>query len=72
MPRFGPISWRELIAYLHDAGFEGPLAGTRHAIMVRGDITVRLPNLHHGDIGRDLLARFLRQAGIERDEWERL
>jgi hypothetical protein len=30
------------------------------------------PIPHQGDIGRDLLARILRQAGVDRDEWERL
>lgn len=72
MPRFGPIARRDLIACLRDAGFEGPIPGTRHAIMVRGDLTVRVPNPHRSDIGRELLARILRQAGITRDEWERL
>ena len=40
--------------------------------MRKGDITVRVPNPHQGDIGRELLARILRQAGIGRDEWEQL
>ncbi len=39
--------------------------------MVRGDVTLRIPNPHPGDIGRDLLARILRQGGIERAEWEK-
>jgi hypothetical protein len=29
-------------------------------------------NPHQADISRGLLARILRQAGIERDEWEKL
>jgi hypothetical protein len=40
--------------------------------MVRGDNTIRIPNPHRGDIGRELLADILRQAGISRDEWEAL
>jgi len=40
--------------------------------MVRNNVTVWLPNPHEGDIGRDFLARILRQAGIDRDEWEAL
>jgi hypothetical protein len=40
--------------------------------MIKGDITLHLPNPHQSDIGRELLARILRQARIERDEWERL
>ena len=37
-----------------------------------GDLTLTIPNPHRGDIGRDLLKRVLDQAGISRDEWERL
>lgn len=72
MPRFGPISRRDLIAALRRAGFEGPHPRTRHQIMVRDDVTVSIPNPHTGTIGRDLLARVLRQADISREEWERL
>ena len=39
--------------------------------MVRGGVTLRIPNPHQADIGRDLLSRILRQAGIDRDEWEK-
>jgi predicted RNA binding protein YcfA (HicA-like mRNA interferase family) len=72
MPRFGPIKRHDLIHYLRQAGFEGPYSGAKHQLMVKDDITVRLPNLHQSDIGRELLARILRQAGISREEWERL
>jgi hypothetical protein len=40
--------------------------------MIKGDVAVRIPNPHQGDIGRELLARILRQADIERNAWERL
>jgi hypothetical protein len=40
--------------------------------MVRDEVTVRIPNPHQGDIGKDLLARILRQAGIGKEEWENL
>jgi predicted RNA binding protein YcfA (HicA-like mRNA interferase family) len=33
---------------------------------------LRIPNPHTEDIGRGLLVRILRQAGIEREEWEAL
>jgi predicted RNA binding protein YcfA (HicA-like mRNA interferase family) len=72
MPRFGPIKRENLIRYLRQSGFDGPYAGGKHPIMIKGDITIRVPNPHKGDIGRDLLARILRQAGIDRDEWEKL
>jgi hypothetical protein len=38
--------------------------------MVRGSTTLRIPNPHQTDIGRDLLSRILRQAGIDHDAWE--
>jgi len=41
-------------------------------MMVRDDITLRLPNPHQSDIGKELLARILRQAGISRSDWENL
>jgi predicted RNA binding protein YcfA (HicA-like mRNA interferase family) len=72
MPSFGPISRRELIQYLHTLGFEGPFAGGKHQFMLRPPVRLVLPNPHGGSIGRNLLSRILRQAGISREEWERL
>lgn len=70
MPAWAPIPRRKLIRALRALGFEGPLSGGRHQFMVRGDVVVTIPNPHRGDIGLDLLARILRQAGVPRDEWE--
>ena len=72
MTRLGPTKRKDLIRYFKELGFDGPYSGKRHQFMVRDDITVWLPNPHEGDIGRDFLARILRQAGIARDEWEAL
>lgn len=72
MPPFGPIKRRDLIRYFHQLGFEGPYTGGKHQFMVRGDITVRVPNPHQSDIGKELLARILRQAQISKTEWESL
>ena len=72
MPRLGPIKRRDLIRFLKELGFEGPYAGGKHQYMVRGEIRLALPNPHQRDIGRDLLVRILRQAGIDRDNWEQL
>jgi predicted RNA binding protein YcfA (HicA-like mRNA interferase family) len=54
------------------AGFEGPFAGGRHAFMLKGDLSLVIPNPHKGDISRSLLKKLLRQAGISREEWESL
>ncbi len=70
MTRLGPVSRRTLISRFQELGFEGPFSGGKHAYMSRGDIDVRIPNPHEGDIGPDLLIRILRQAGVSRKEWE--
>jgi predicted RNA binding protein YcfA (HicA-like mRNA interferase family) len=72
MPPFGPISRRRLVRALRSAGFDGPYTGGKHAFMIRGELTLTLPNPHQGDIGRDLLTRILRQAGLSRADWEAL
>lgn len=72
MPPFGPVKRRDLIRFLSKAGFQGPFSGGRHQFMVRGEITLRVPNPHQGDISRDLLSRLLKQAGLSRREWEAL
>jgi predicted RNA binding protein YcfA (HicA-like mRNA interferase family) len=72
MPRFGAIKRRELIAHLRRLGFSGPFAGGKHEFMQRGDISLTIPNPHGNDIGPKLLGKLLRQAGIERSDWEQL
>ncbi len=72
MPRFASLSRKDLIRYLRQLGFSGPYSGGKHQFMLKANLTLRIPNPHQSDIGRDLLARLLRQAGIERDEWEKL
>lgn len=72
MPPFGPVKRKALIRYLQKAGFEGPESRSKHQIMSRGDVTVLIPNPHVGDISKELLSRLLRQAGISREEWEKL
>ncbi len=70
MPAFGPISRGDLIRGPCALGFAGPFPGGRHAFMVRGEHRLAIPNQRRGDIGVNLLARILRQAGITREEWE--
>jgi len=72
MPPYGPIKRREVVRGLRQLGFEGPYSGGKHQFMVKGDVTLRIPNPHPGDVGRELLARILRQAGISKDAWENL
>ncbi len=72
MPPLGPISRRDLVRRLRRLGFEGPYSGGKHQFMVRGELTLRVPNPHRSDVGKELLSRILRQAGIDREEWEGL
>ena len=72
MPPFGPTKRITLIRALRRLGFNGPRSGGRHSYMVRDKQRVQIPNPHQGDISRDLLADILRQAGIDRETWERL
>lgn len=72
MPRLGPIKRNDLVRYLRKIGFDGPYAGGKHQFMIKEAITITIPNPHSGDIGRDFLLRILRQARIERSEWEKL
>ena len=72
MPSFGIIKRKDLIRALKEAGFDGPHAGGKHEFMVKGNLRLTVPNPHQGEIGKDLLSRILKQAGISRDEWEKL
>jgi predicted RNA binding protein YcfA (HicA-like mRNA interferase family) len=72
MPALGPIKRRDLIACLRALAFEPPVSGGDHQYMKRRGMKLRIPNPHAEDIGRGLLVRILRQAGIEREEWEAL
>lgn len=72
MPPFGPISRAQPVASRRRLGFQGSYPGSKHQSMVREAGRLRIPNPHRGDVGRDLLARLLRQAAIPRDEWDAL
>ena len=72
MPRLGPIKRSDLIHHLRKLGFDGPYAGGKHQFMIRDEVTITVPNPHKGDIGKDFLVRILRQAGIDRTDWEKL
>ncbi len=68
MPR--NISRRKLIQTFRKFGFSGPYPGGRHLYIVKGNLKVRIPNPHQGDISRPLVVKILRQAGISDDEWD--
>jgi hypothetical protein len=40
--------------------------------MIKGMIRLRLPNPHRREVGRELLLRIIKQAGMDTDSWEKL
>jgi len=72
MPRLGPIKRSDLIRHLRGLGFDGPYSGGKHEFMIKETTTITIPNPHQSEIGKELLSRLLRQAGIDRAEWEKL
>jgi predicted RNA binding protein YcfA (HicA-like mRNA interferase family) len=72
MPAFGPVKRDVLIRCLRKYGFDGPYSGGKHPFMAKGDLTLTIPNPHNKDIGREFLTRILRQAGVSKEEWEKL
>jgi predicted RNA binding protein YcfA (HicA-like mRNA interferase family) len=72
MPPFGPIQRSDLVQYLRKCGFDSPYSGGKHPFMVKGDLTLTIPNPHQKDIGREFLSTILLQARISKGEWERL
>jgi predicted RNA binding protein YcfA (HicA-like mRNA interferase family) len=72
MPVFGPMKRKELIHFLRQLRFSGPHSGGKHQYLVKGELRLYIPNPHEGDFSRELLSRILRQAGVAREDWERL
>ncbi len=50
-------------------GFDGPYQEGKHPYMIKGMVSVTIPNPHNGQIGVDLLRRILNQVGILRKDW---
>ena len=70
MPK--PVPVKKLIQNLHSLGFDGPYSGGRHMFMIKGNLKLRIPNPHQGDISKSLLSEILRQAGISLNQWNNL
>ncbi len=70
MSKLSPVSFNDLVRKLKALNFEGPFSGGKHLFMVKGDLRLTIPNPHRQTVGVDLLKRILRQAEIQRDEWE--
>jgi len=71
MPPLKPVKRRKLIRKLRQLGFDGPYSGGKHQYMVKRDFRLALPNPHQKEIGVQLLARILAQAGVSPEDWEK-
>jgi len=40
--------------------------------MIRGNLKLHIPNPHSGDISKGLLSKILKQAGLDKSDWEEL
>jgi len=40
--------------------------------MIKDSLVLTIPNPHKKEIGVDLLKRILKQAGVSREDWERV
>ena len=69
MPKLSPVSWQIFVKKLRSCGFNGPYQEGKHPYMIKGNVSITVPNPHDGQIGVDLLRRILNQAGISRTDW---
>ncbi|MEK7116624.1 MAG: type II toxin-antitoxin system HicA family toxin [Patescibacteria group bacterium] len=69
MPRLYSISWYKFVRKMRIFGFSGPYQEGKHPYMIKGSVSVTIPNPHSGDISYDLLNRILKQAGISKISW---
>ncbi len=72
MPVFGPISRQNLVRYLKQLEFKGPMSGGKPEFMLKDRLKLILPNPHGKDIGKNFLHAILKEAGISKSEWEKL
>jgi len=72
MPKFGSIKRKDLIYYLKKFGFEGPFIGGKHQFMIKKSLRLTIPNPHKNDISNALLSKILKQADIDKSEWEKI
>lgn len=69
MPKLSPVSQKFLIKKFKLFGFDGPYQQGKHPYMIKGSLSITVPNPHETMVSIDLLTRILRQAGITRAQW---
>lgn len=66
------ISWRKFIQNFHKLGFEGPYSGGKHLFMKKDSLKIHIPNKHKGEISVGLINEILRQAKINKEDWDKI
>lgn len=66
------ISWRKLVQNFRKLNFTGPYTGGKHLFMKKGPLKVHIPHKHKGEVSVGLLNEILKQAGINKKQWDRL
>ncbi|MEO8456535.1 MAG: type II toxin-antitoxin system HicA family toxin [Chloroflexota bacterium] len=66
-----PLSQQDVIRKFKNLGFEGPRQQGRHPFMSKGPLKVFIEGRHGRDIPIWLQQKFLRQAGISKDDWDK-
>ncbi len=69
MPKLSPISWSAFVRKMKALGFGGPFQEGKHPYMVKGNLSITIPNPHKEGVNVDLLIRILRQAMVSRQDW---
>jgi predicted RNA binding protein YcfA (HicA-like mRNA interferase family) len=66
------ISWQDVVRKFRNLGYQGPFSGGKHLFMIKEKQKVRIPNPHKSkDIHIGLVREIIRQAEIEKDQWEK-
>ncbi len=65
------LSRKELLRKFRVLGYSGPFSGKRHQFMKLGNKKIRIPNPHGSqEINVGLVAEIIRQAGIDKSDWD--
>ena len=65
------VSWRKLVKNFRKLGFDGPYSGGRHLFMKKDSLKIHIPSKHKGDISTGFINEILRQAGINKEKWDK-
>ena len=72
MPKLTTLKYRDLIFRLKKLGLRGPFPGGKHPYFLWGDLPVKIPNPHEGDVGKDIIKDILRTLGVSWKDFSKL